>query len=146
MFEENLDKPNFINYDLLESKDPGAQDVINFGEQLVTELEEHKDCSMSRVQDHIKQLAISFNNDTINKMNEVVACEIVDGVVIDEAELASLEEVMREASNEPQIPQMTSRTNNSVITDAPLTRNSLVVLQGDENDLLSESPVFQKAK
>ena len=34
-------------------------------------------------------------------MNEVVACEIVDGVVIDEAELASLEEMMREASNEP---------------------------------------------
>ena len=23
-FEENLDKPNFINYDLLESKDAGA--------------------------------------------------------------------------------------------------------------------------
>ena len=32
-FEENLDKPNFINYDLLESKDPSAgPDVINFGE------------------------------------------------------------------------------------------------------------------
>ena len=24
MFEENLDKPNFINYDMLESKDPNA--------------------------------------------------------------------------------------------------------------------------
>ena len=29
---------------------------------------------------------------------------------------------------------------------APITRNSLAVLTGDENDLLSESPVFQKAK
>ena len=48
-FEENLDKPHFINYDLLESREPGTQDVINFGEQLVTELEEHKDASMSRV-------------------------------------------------------------------------------------------------
>jgi hypothetical protein len=41
---------------------------------------------------------------------------------------------------------MSARTNTSSLTDAPLTRNSLVVLQGDENDLLSESPVFQKAK
>jgi len=31
-FEENIDKPNFINYDLLESKEPGTMDVINFGE------------------------------------------------------------------------------------------------------------------
>ena len=54
---------------------------------------------------------------------------------------------MREASQEaqPQVP-MSARTNNSTLTDAPLTRNSLVVLQGDENDLLSESPVFAKAK
>ena len=52
-FEENLDRPHFINYDLLESKEPGAVDVINFGESLVTELEEHKDCSMARVQEHI---------------------------------------------------------------------------------------------
>ena len=48
-FEENLDKPNFINYDLLESKDSAGPDIINFGETLVTELEEHKDISMSRV-------------------------------------------------------------------------------------------------
>lgn len=31
-FEENLDKPNFINYDLLEQKESGSQDIINFGE------------------------------------------------------------------------------------------------------------------
>ena len=48
-FEENLDRPHFINYDLLESKEAGSQDIINFGESLVTELEEHKDCSMARV-------------------------------------------------------------------------------------------------
>ena len=49
-FEENLDKPNFINYDLLETKDPSTgPDIINFGETLVTELEEHKDISMARV-------------------------------------------------------------------------------------------------
>jgi len=28
---------------------------------------------------------------------------------------------------------------------APITRTSLAVLTGDENDLLSESPVFAKA-
>ena len=54
-FEENLDKPNFINYDLLESKDSGAGfDIINFGESLVTELEEHKDISMGKVANQIK--------------------------------------------------------------------------------------------
>ena len=31
-FEENLDKPHFINYDLLETKEAGSQDIINFGE------------------------------------------------------------------------------------------------------------------
>ena len=49
-FEMNLDNPSFINYDLLESKDlSGGPDIINFGETLVTELEEHKDISMARV-------------------------------------------------------------------------------------------------
>ena len=80
-FEENLDKPNFINYDLLETKDPsGGPDIINFGESLVTELEEHKDISMGRVATQIKQLGITFNTDLISKMNEVVDCEKVDGV------------------------------------------------------------------
>lgn len=54
LFEENMDKPNFINYDLLESKDPqGGPDIINFGDSLVTELEVHKDISMARVANQI---------------------------------------------------------------------------------------------
>lgn len=46
--------------------------MINFGEQLVTELDEHKDISMTRVAQQIKQLTITFNHDIINKLNEVV--------------------------------------------------------------------------
>lgn len=70
-------------------------------------------------------------------------CEAIDGVVIDEAELASMEEMMREAAEEPaQMNLMSSRTNTSNVTDAPLTRNSIVNMAGDENDLLAESPVF----
>ena len=59
---------------------------------------------------------------------------------------------MREASSEPPqqsttINLMSSRTASSNLTDAtPIGRASLAVLTGDENDLLSESPVFQKAK
>ena len=51
LFEQNLDQPNFINYDMLESKEPSADapDIVNFGEQLITELEEHKDLSMTKV-------------------------------------------------------------------------------------------------
>jgi len=52
-----------------------------------------------------------------------------------------MEEMMREASSEAAIPINSARTANS-LTEAQLTRNSIVVLQGDENDLLSESPVF----
>lgn len=45
-FEANLDKPNYINYDMLESKDANAgSDICNFGEQLLEKLEEHKDIS-----------------------------------------------------------------------------------------------------
>ena len=49
LFEANIESPHFINYDLLESKDSGAgPDIIFFGENLVTELDEHKDISMSK--------------------------------------------------------------------------------------------------
>lgn len=80
-FEENLDKPNFINYDLLETKDSAAgPDIINFGETLVSELEEHKDISMGRVASQIKQLNVAFNHDLIGKLKDVVNTEIVEGV------------------------------------------------------------------
>ena len=48
-FEQNLDKPNFINYDMLEIKDDTNPDIVNFGDVLLNELEEHKDISMGRV-------------------------------------------------------------------------------------------------
>ena len=100
-FEENLDKPNFINYDLLETKDPqGGPDIINFGETLVTELEEHKDISMARVASQIKQLGVNFNNEVIGKLPELCTTEVIEGVEIDEGELASMEEMMREASSQ----------------------------------------------
>ena len=74
-FEQNLENPRFINYDLLESKDPAAgSDIINFGETLVLELEEHKDISMERVASQIKQLSINFNKEIFEKMKLVVTC------------------------------------------------------------------------
>ena len=89
------------------------------------------------------------------KLNEIVKTEIVDGVEIDSNELASMEEMMREASySEPQaMPPNSSLINGnnmmrqSNLTDAaPITRSSLAALAGDENDLLAESPVFESAK
>lgn len=42
---------------------------------------------------------------------------------------------------------MSARSTMSTISDSqPITRSSLAVLTGDDNDLLSESPVFQQAK
>ena len=53
-FEENQDKVNFINYDMLETKDPSTgPDIVNFGETLISELEEHKDISASKVKSQI---------------------------------------------------------------------------------------------
>lgn len=52
---------------------------------------------------------------------------------------------MREASSkhEADPPIMGSvRTSDAM----PITRHSLAALAGDENDLLSESPVFTKSK
>ena len=51
-FEENIDKPSFINYDMLEVKDEvDGQDICNFGEQLLEKLEEHKEISQDKVAD-----------------------------------------------------------------------------------------------
>ncbi len=50
LFEEYMDTPNFINYDMLEIKN-GKPDLILIGEQVVNELEFHKDVSYSKVAD-----------------------------------------------------------------------------------------------
>jgi hypothetical protein len=43
MFEQNLHIPNFINYDMLEHKD--EPDIVNMGEQLLEDLDKHKEIS-----------------------------------------------------------------------------------------------------
>ena len=82
---------------MLETKEPGQQDIVNFGEQLVTELEEHKEVSASRVKSQINQLSLTFNNAVISQMNKIATCNRVQGVEIDESELASLEDMIKEA-------------------------------------------------
>ena len=88
-------------------------------------------------------------------MNKIATCHRVQGVEIDESELASLEEMIKEAEvsyKEKDSPVVVARQSNSLITSNSqdtqnvITRQSLSVLAGDENDLLSESPVFTKAK
>ena len=65
---------------------------------------------------------------------------------------------MREASNESSgstniashsqvFNMMSARSSMSIVSNSkPITRDSLAVLTGDADDLLSESPVFQNAK
>ena len=111
---------------------------------------------MARVASQIKQLGINFDSDVIDKLPHVVKCEVIEGVEIDEAELASMEEMMREASSDtqhlPERPYSQSFVGGgqpriSMTSDSqPITRSSLAVLMGEPNDLLSESPVFQNAK
>ena len=52
---------------------------------------------MGRAKNQIDQLSLTFNNHVISQMNKVATCNRVEGVVIDESELASLEEMIKEA-------------------------------------------------
>jgi len=45
---------------------------------------------------------LKFDPNTLKELNKVVECQKVDGVVIDDQELASLAEMIREASIEEQ--------------------------------------------
>ena len=80
-------------------------------------------------------------------MSKIATCQRVTGVQIDESELASLEEMIKEASVKENRESIVSNGGlmNNTETNV-ITRQSLTVLAGDENDLLSESPVFQKVK
>ena len=63
---------------------------------------------------------------------------------IDENELASMAEMMIEASAEPQMNNLAQPILAPRMSDtSPITRSSLAVLAGDENDLLAETPVFE---
>ena len=76
-----MDKPNFINYDMLETKEPGqGPDIVNFGETLISELEEHKDISASRVKSQINQLGLTFNGQVVTQMSKIATCHRVQGV------------------------------------------------------------------
>ena len=84
----------------------------------------------------------------IAQLSKVASCQRVDGVQIDEAELTSLEEMIKEAGWKEELRRDSIQSNNPMNSteNKVITRQSLSVLAGDENDLLSESPVFQKAK
>lgn len=87
----------YINYDMLESK---SQDIIANGEQVMNELDKHKDVSFDIVAGQMAQLNLKFDSKVVSMINKVVECQRVDGVVIDEAELQSLGEMIKEAGVE----------------------------------------------
>jgi hypothetical protein len=62
--------------------------------------------------------------------------------VIDENEIASLAELIKEADFEEHKNQVHKPKNS--VTMGAYTRESINMLTGDENDLLSDAPVFPK--
>ena len=82
----------------------------------------------------------------IAQLSKVATCKRVEGVQIDESELSSLEEMIKEAGWKEPTESMDRMSSSGTVKNDVITRQSLTVLAGDENDLLSESPVFQKAK
>lgn len=144
LFEQNED-PSFINYAMLEVKDvDGDPDIIFVGEHVVNELEKLKDISALRVEDQIQQLDLKFDNTLQKAISKAVECKRVDGVVIDENEIASLAELIKEAEVEEHKNQIHKPKNS--VTMGAYTRESINMLTGDENDLLSDAPVFERSK
>jgi len=84
---------------MLEVKD-GDPDIIFIGEHVVNELEKLKDVSAIRVEDQIMQLDLKFDNTLGNSISKAVECKRVEGVVIDENEISSLAEMIKEADTE----------------------------------------------
>ncbi len=71
-----------------------------------------------------------------------VECQHVEGVYIDQHEITALADMIKEAAIEEQA-QIKNRPKNSVQMGA-YTRESINMLTGDENDLLSDAPVFER--
>ena len=86
---------------MLEIKD-GDPDIIFIGEHVVNELEKLKDVSALRVEDQIKQLDLKFDSTLGRAISKAVECNKIEGVVIDENELNSLAEMIKEADTEEQ--------------------------------------------
>lgn len=84
---------------------------------------------------------MNFNTAVIKQLSQVASCNRIDGIPIDEGELASLADVIKEASRPKVEPHMLQSIDSSM----PMTRQSLNVLAGDENDLLAELPPMNKA-
>lgn len=97
MFERHAGDENFINYDMLDS---GSNDVCTTGESVMAELEKHKDVSFTKVKDQVGMLAVKFDKKVPEILGKAVECQRVEGVVIDEQELHSLGDMIKEASHE----------------------------------------------
>ena len=87
LFEQNMETPNFINYDMLEGQEEGP-DVIGEGEHLIGELEQHKDISAERVVSKLGQLGINFDSKLIKSLSGLVNCQQIEGVFVNEKEIA----------------------------------------------------------
>lgn len=87
---------------MLENKDTSRPDLIVIGEQVVDGLEAHKDVVFSRVADQLHQLNLKFDEKTIMALNQAVECQSVEGVTIDEHEIASMADMIREVHIEDQ--------------------------------------------
>jgi len=75
-------------------------------------------------------------------INKVVECQRVDGVIIDEAELQALGDMIKEAGVEEF--KSSQKKASNILDPNPMSHQSISRLAGDENDLLGDSPLFDK--
>lgn len=75
-------------------------------------------------------------------INKVVECQRVEGVMIDEAELQALGDMIKEAGFEEF--KASQKKASNVLDPNPMSHQSISRLAGDENDLLGDSPLFDK--
>ena len=73
-------------------------------------------------------------------MSNIASCNRIDGIEIDQNELENLAEMIKESSK----PSKEVNVKNSLADANGISRQSMNLLAGEENDLLSDSLVFNK--
>lgn len=87
-FTKNSENPSFIAFDMLEKKSKGgSEDFMETGENILSQLAEHKDISVTKVETTIQQLDVKFDQNAVKSINEICKCNLIEGAEnsIDEA-------------------------------------------------------------
>lgn len=83
--------------------------MLGIGEQLLTEFSMHNDVSSTLIDKQISQLDLSFDANLVSKIDKVCDCPAVDGVVLNQEQLA-----LYASGKDSAIPTITKGDSSTV--------------------------------